>query len=90
MKATPFRIWLAPGRNGAASPARITGLTEHPLNKHSLGLPSTESSAQHSTTRWRCRGRRYLRILLTNALKGAAYTLGGAAVTWLIWWAQTG
>ncbi|MEU4932750.1 hypothetical protein AB0G54_40730 [Streptomyces yokosukanensis] len=39
---------------------------------------------------WRRRSRRYLRIILMNALKGAAYTLGGAAVTWLIWWFQTG
>lgn len=39
---------------------------------------------------WRRRGRRYLRILLMNALKGAAYAFGGAAVTWLIWWVQTG
>lgn len=90
MKAAPLRIWLAPGRSGAASPAHITGLTEYPLNKHSLGLPSTESPAPHSTTRWRRRGRRYLRILLLNALKGAAYTLGGTAVTWLIWWVQAG
>ncbi|MES4826254.1 hypothetical protein [Streptomyces anthocyanicus] len=39
---------------------------------------------------WRRRSRRYLRIILMNALKGAAYTLGGTAVTWLIWWVQTG
>ncbi|MER6738561.1 hypothetical protein [Streptomyces puniciscabiei] len=39
---------------------------------------------------WRRRSRRYLHIILMNVLKGAAYTLGGAVVTWLIWWVQTG
>lgn len=63
---------------------------EYLLNKHSLGLPSTGRPAPHSTTRWRRRSRRYLRIVLMNALKGAAYTLGGAVVSWLIWRMQAG
>jgi hypothetical protein len=65
-------------------------IPEYLVNEHSIGLPSTESPTRHSTTRWRRRSRRYLRIILMNALKGAGYTLGGAAVTWLIWWFQTG
>ncbi|MFE7540827.1 hypothetical protein [Streptomyces platensis] len=60
------------------------------MSKHSPEPPVTGRPAAHSTTRWRRRSRRYLRLVLANALKGAAYTLGGAVVTWLMWWIQSG
>ncbi|MFG2092140.1 hypothetical protein [Streptomyces sp. NPDC048612] len=60
------------------------------MNKHSPEPPDTGRPAPHPTTTWRRRSRRYLRLALDNALKGAAYASGGALVSWLIWWLQTG
>lgn len=62
--------------------------TEYRMKKHPVGRPDQGRSTINPTTKWQRRRRRYLRILLINALRGAAYTVGGTAVTWLIWWVQ--
>lgn len=82
------RGWRLAERRGITS-TKHWHLQEYLLKKHPAGVPAQERPNSNSTTWWHRRGRRYLRIMLTHALKGAAYTIGATSVTWAIWWIQT-